>query len=465
MTLAILLAYSALLVGIGVWIGRRVKDTGDFFVAARNLSPALLFSTVLAANIGAGTTVNAAKIGYTDGLSAWWWDGSAGIGTLLLAFWIGPRIWRQAKQHGDLTLGDFLERHYGRALRGMVGALIWVGTLNVLAAQFIGIAVVFTVVANVPFAAGAAAGAAVAGGYFIAGGLLSSAWVNRVQLAVMLAGFAVATPMALAAAGGWEAISAGGGHRLDPFGGGSSIPGWRYFFMLAPAFIVSPGLVQKTFGARDERAVRGGLAWAGVIMLVFACAPPLLGMAARVLYPDLAEAGFADAALPTILIRELHPVVGGLALAALLSAEISTADAVLFMLATSASRDLYRGFINPAAPDARVLRVARMAAAAGCAGGLILALVFAEILPALTIFYSLLTVVLFVPVVGALYAARVRPIEGMASLIAGVPVLVTTHVATDAAGYGIMTPTLAGMLASAAAFAFLHFLNRPRPAR
>ena len=39
---------------------------------------------------------------------------------------------------------------------------------------------------------------------------------------------------------------------------------------------------------------------------------------------------------------ELTPVFGALALAAVFSAEASAADAVLFMLATSGSRDLYR---------------------------------------------------------------------------------------------------------------------------
>jgi SSS family solute:Na+ symporter len=92
-------------------------------VAGRGLSAALIFSTILAANIGAGTTVNATKIGYTDGLSAWWWNGSAGIGTLLLAFWIGPRIWHEAKAHSDLTV-EIPQRHYGRTCAGG-GVLIW----------------------------------------------------------------------------------------------------------------------------------------------------------------------------------------------------------------------------------------------------------------------------------------------------------------------------------------------------
>ncbi|MCK5448526.1 MAG: sodium:solute symporter family protein, partial [Gemmatimonadetes bacterium] len=59
-TLFFLLLYSAVLVGLGLWIGRRVKAAGSFFVAGRRLGPILLFATVLAANIGAGSTVGAA---------------------------------------------------------------------------------------------------------------------------------------------------------------------------------------------------------------------------------------------------------------------------------------------------------------------------------------------------------------------------------------------------------------------
>lgn len=60
-------------VALGLWISRKVSTTSDFFVAGRRLGPGLLFSTLVAANIGAGSTVGAAGLGYRDGLSAWWW--------------------------------------------------------------------------------------------------------------------------------------------------------------------------------------------------------------------------------------------------------------------------------------------------------------------------------------------------------------------------------------------------------
>jgi solute:Na+ symporter, SSS family len=448
LTFALLIAYSILLVGLGLWIGRRVRSGGDFFVAGRGLSPTLIFSTFLAANIGASSTVGASSLGFTQGVSAWWWNGSAAIGTLVLAFWIGPRMWRQAKTHGDLTVGDFLERHYGRPMRGIVALLIWVGTLHIFAAQLLGIAAVLRVVGGVPPVAGYIAGAAVACTYFTAGGLLSAAWVNRVQLVVILAGFALFAPLATMSAGGWEALAADDGARTAFLGGGV-FPAWKYLFLLAPAFIVSPGLLQKAFGARDERALRTGLGWTAAVMLVFAGAPMLIGMSARAMFPELPA---PDLALPTVVMESVHPAVGSLALAAVFSAELSSADAVLFMLATSASRDIYHGFLRRGAADADVVKVARGAAVGGAVLGIVLAMQYATVIDAVSMFYSLLTVVLFVPVVGALLARRVGPLHGLAAVAAGVSALFVVTGLTGGAGYGVVTPVLAGILAGGAAF-------------
>src|SRR3954447_19574942 len=240
--LGLLLGYSALLVGLGLWIGRRVAGTKDFFVAGRRLGPGLVFSTMLAANIGGGSTVGATGLGYRDGLSAWWWVGSAALGSAVLAIWIGPRIRRVAAAHDLKTVGDFLELRYGRHVRASVAILLWLGSLAIPAGQLIAIATILNVVTGVPKYVGCVAGGAVVIVYFTAGGLLTSAWVNMVQLAVKLAGFAVALPLALAAAGGFDALArveADNAAYWNPWHGGAS--GVIYLALLGPAFIVSPG--------------------------------------------------------------------------------------------------------------------------------------------------------------------------------------------------------------------------------
>ena len=107
--LALLVVYAVGLTAVGLWVARLVKGSSDFFVAGRSLSAPLLFSTILAANIGAGSTVGAAGLAYSDGISAWWWNGSAAIGSIVLALWVGPKIWTLAERHGFYTVGDFLE--------------------------------------------------------------------------------------------------------------------------------------------------------------------------------------------------------------------------------------------------------------------------------------------------------------------------------------------------------------------
>src|SRR5499433_2106895 len=202
----LLLAYSALLVCLGLWIGRRVKGARDFFVAGRGLGPGLVFATFVAANIGAGSTVGAAGLGYRDGLSAWWWVGSAGIGSLILAGAVGPKIWRIAQENNLYTVGDYLEFRYNRTMRALVAILLWFGSLAILAGQLIAMERIFEVTAGLGRTAGAMLAAAVVTTYFTAGGLHVTARVNVIQLIVKLVGFALALIFLLTAAGGWSAI-------------------------------------------------------------------------------------------------------------------------------------------------------------------------------------------------------------------------------------------------------------------
>ena len=451
LTLVLLLAYAAGLIGLGVWIGRRVESSEGFFVANRRLSAALLFSTVLAANIGVGSTVGAASLGYRDGLSAWWWVGSAAVGTAILAFWIGPRIWRVATKNGLYTVGDYLEHRYGRSVRAIVTSLLWIATPTALAAQLIALAKILEFVAGVPEWAGVLTGAVVMTAYFTAGGLLTSAWVNLVQLVVLTVGFAIAVPWALIAAGGWSAVVAAAPQTSDymSFGqGGSS--GWIYLALVAPNFIVSPGLIQKAYGAVDERAIRVGLGAAAVALLAFAIAPPLFGMIARVYDPDLVD---IEHALMLVLTTGLPTVLGSLGLAAVVSAEISSADAILFMLSTSLSKDLYKRFVRPNATDAQVLKVARGAAVGGGALGVLLALVLPSIIGAISIFYALMGVCLFVPLVAGLYTRLAGVPEAMAACGVGVVTLISVELSGLSDTSALLDSSLIGVLASAAAFA------------
>jgi SSS family solute:Na+ symporter len=190
---------------------------------------------------------------------------------------------------------------------------------------------------------------------------------------------------------------------------------------------------------------------------LFAAIPPVLGMIARALHPGLPN---HELALPTVLVQDLPPLLGALGLAAVVSAELSAADAILFMLATSLSQDLYRRFLAPEAGDRQVLFVARAAAVVGGAAGIGLAIVSPSVIGVLSIFYSLLSVSLFVPIVGGLYVRRVGTPEASAAIGAGVAVLLAGQLLAGGRGFLGLTPALEGLLGAVAACVLVALARR-----
>jgi SSS family solute:Na+ symporter len=270
----------------------------------------------------------------------------------------------------------------------------------------------------------------------------------------------VAVPLVLGGVGGWDAVvAASPGATGDYFGfwsGGGS--GWTYLALLVPAFIISPGLIQKVYGARDVRAVRLGVGLSAVALALFAFLPPLLGMMARVYEPSLAN---HELALPLVLTVGLPPAIGALGLAAVFSAEVSSADAILFLLATSVSEDLYRRFMRPEAGDREVLWVARGAAVLGGTLGVLLAILLPTVIGSLSVFYSLLGVSLFVPVIAGLHVRTAGVPEALAAVGGGVSVALALRLAGVSAA-GFWNPYTWGLLASALAFAFVLVMRKQR---
>jgi len=252
-------------------------------------------SGLMSLGLGLGRYVSGATaLGYGLGVAAWWWVGSAAIGSFLLAWWVGPAMRRIAAAHDLRTVGDYLEHRFDSRVRATVTALLWFGSLFILASQLIAIGWILNVVTGRP---------------------------------------------ALA-----------------------------YLALLVPA---------------------------------------ILGIIAQARFPDLAN---ADLALPTILMRGLPTAVGALGLAAVFSAEVSAALAIG------------------------------------------LAITSASVIDTLTIFYALLGVSLFVPILAGLYSPRTSAAGALAAIGAGVGAMLAITTATAGAGFGLLTPSLGGLLAATTAW-------------
>jgi SSS family solute:Na+ symporter len=446
-----LLVYSIFLMALGVVMSRRVRNSTDFLVAGRSLGTGRLFASFLAANIGAGSTVGATGIGYRLGMSAWWWVGSAAIGTFLLSQFLGPKLWRIGKEHGLSTLQDFLELRYGKAVKAVIAVLFWCGSLAILAGQLIAIAWILNTVAGIPKWQGCVIGGVVAIVYCVAGGMMSSSFVNMFELAVTMSGLLLAVPFCLHALGGWghvhEMVLANTGSEVKTAAmfsvtgaGAKQIFAW--LAILVPSFMVSPGLVQKVFSARDAQTVRRGVGLNSLGQVLFAFVPAVLGLCAFAAMPHL---GNPELALPSAMKMLLPKWLGIWTLASIFSAELSATDAILFMLSTSLAVDLYKTFLNPGVSQEKLLRVSRGVLVGAGVAGIVLAALLPSIIAAVSIFYGLIAVALFVPVLAGLYAKGVMQVAALSSIFAA---LAATLIAMRM-GAGVLSPQAVGILIGA----------------
>ena len=182
-----------------------------------------------------------------------------------------------------------------------------VGTLALFSGQLIGIAWILDVVAGIDKLYGIIIGSVVVTIYFSAGGLRSAAIVNILELAVILLGFIVATPFALNYVGGFSGLQSAITQNIGNATQTASYFAWDgigytaiigYFLMLTPAFCISPGLIGKVYSAENTRAVKIGTLLNGIVQLLFAFCPLLIGMCAYAAFPELKN---QELALPTAM--------------------------------------------------------------------------------------------------------------------------------------------------------------------
>jgi SSS family solute:Na+ symporter len=244
--------------------------------------------------------------------------------------------------------------------------------------------------------------------------------VNAIQLTVKFSGFVLAVPFGVAAAGGWRELRPAM-ETMPGLGAGGIL---SYVSILVPSFIISPGLIQKLYGARDARAVRIGVTWNALGLLLFAFAPAILGIVARSQYPNLSN---RELALPMVMTKLMPGWLGLLTLAAVFSAEISASDAILFMLSSSLSVDLYKTFLRPRASDRDLLFAGRLAAVAGAFFGVLFAIALPSIISALQIFYTLMAVALSAPLVIGLYSRRPTAARAVIAIVLSVGLTAVTQ--------------------------------------
>src|SRR2546423_8332448 len=102
----------------GFAISKLIKDSDDFFVAGRELTPFILCPTITATNRSMLHFVGMGGTAYKNGVSILWQNWTGDIALVLSGIFVIPLMRRLRIR----SVPEFLEMRYSRGLRTLVGA-------------------------------------------------------------------------------------------------------------------------------------------------------------------------------------------------------------------------------------------------------------------------------------------------------------------------------------------------------
>src|SRR5688572_1911743 len=117
-----IIAYVAVMLGVGIWKSRTTRTQDQFMVAGRSVSTWYLVGTLVCTWIGSGSLFGGAGLAFREGLGDLWMSAGAWVG-IVIVYFLAHRVRRIAQY----TVADILEKRYTAAARVL-------GTLTVIVA-------------------------------------------------------------------------------------------------------------------------------------------------------------------------------------------------------------------------------------------------------------------------------------------------------------------------------------------
>jgi SSS family solute:Na+ symporter len=377
---AIVIGFLAVMGLGGFFLSRLIRDSDDFMVAGRELTPFILCAAITATNLSMLHVVGMGGTAYQNGVSILWQNWTGDIALVLSGIFVLP-IMRRLRIR---SVPEFLEMRYSGPLRVLVAAFwglrlsMFMGILLYLAA---------TVARDITgwdnYGAWMAIFCVVAILYSSIGGAWAVAIMDSVLFVITMIGGLVLLPVAMYYAGGlpelwkWLAAHPDLVHPQKLATHTQFVPTYGPFnwvfivgiMLLSMKFAtVDQAILQRAFGARSPRVGAKGMVFAGIVTTPIAVFCILPGVAMAKLHPIAQNPQLAnpDLAIP-MLLKTYLPMAGqgllGIVLCGLVASQVDTITSDVNSVATLFTNDVYRNLRRRPPSERELLRVVRLSSA------------------------------------------------------------------------------------------------------
>lgn len=394
------LVYLLVNLAIGLWALRRTRTPKDFWIAGQGIGVLVTGLVTMAAAFSGFVFLGGPGLTYRIGLSSLFINLPIGFTSALLGWSVAKRLRLLAEVREVYTIPDALLCRYGsRLTSGTAAVAILVGVVGYLGTQLLALGRLLESVLGLRDLAGAhslvvgvAIGLAVLLFYSVAGGALAGVYTDLFQGTLMILAAVAVFLCAMKAGGGLSGITASltgspqfGRRFLEPFGRTPVLTALGFYFVFGIGVLGQPHMLHKFFMIKDPRRLRWmpltlGLSQVLCLLIWLGLGLAVPALVAQGRLPVLMQ---PDDAAPLFLLRFAPETVTGLAVAGILAAIMSTADAFMNIGSAALVRDLPKALGGRVRRELLWGRIATVAVACAAAG---LALIYNDLIALLGTF-------------------------------------------------------------------------------
>lgn len=431
-------AFAAIMVGIGIYSRKKVKNVQDFLFGGRQMGPWISAFSYGTAYFSAVIFIGyAGRSGWQHGISATWIGiGNATIGCLLAWFVLAKRTQKMTRELNASTMPELFEKRYNsKAIKIVTSIIIFFFLVPYSASVYQGLSYLFVTTIGEPlgisFNMCMLAMAVLTGIYLLLGGYVATAINDFVQGIIMIIGlimmvfFVVNHPNVGGLSNGISKLSATPeiGDKLVSIFGPSPINLLSLIVLTSIGAWGLPQMVHKFYAIRDENAIKKATIVSTVFATIIAGGAYFIGVFGR-LFVESSELVVdgrlnLDNVVPIMLERALPSYLMGVVIVLVLSASMSTLASLVLVSSSSISLDLIKGTLFKDMKNEKVMLVMRLLCAVFIALSYIVATIPSAILTLMSFSWGTVAGSFLAPFIYGLYWKGTTKAGAWAGIITG----------------------------------------------
>ncbi|MEO0281807.1 MAG: sodium:solute symporter family protein [candidate division WOR-3 bacterium] len=360
----IVLLYFLLVVSIS-FVTKKIEErsSADYLIAGRNLGTFVCAVVVAAEWLGGMSTIGISEKAFkTMTLQPILYNFATATGMIIIGFTVAYH-YRTRNVH---TVSEMLKSIFGEEISTISAFAFLIAYIVLSYVQLQTCASIIAPILKLDWTLSVIISAAIITLYTYIGGMYALTITGIIHLVAMYLGLGVATIIGITKIGGFSNLqsilqSQGAPNNLyNPFTTNFSA---AFSLLLGGVLggMAGQASIQPIFSAKDPITAKKAAVLSGIIVAPFGIMTGLLGLLAKTGKFFDTSTIKANEALGTILTTTtfINPILGGIALAGVIAAILSTVGPVNFAVVTIATKDIYQNISKKAKDDKKVLQTAK----------------------------------------------------------------------------------------------------------